>query len=254
MPPNLPNTAPRSSSVSPSAASSERTPDERIQTGLDGTNESLGRLKRLTANGISVFNNTNCEKLEFEVSMPDCWNYVTAYQNGWTDFGGGERAAWMKHPDGTVEIAGNISSGAVGTTAFVLPEPCRPASTRSYATNSNAAFGALFVLTDGSVKPAVGSPISFSVNCRFLAKDPRPPRYSCFPVNCATRLPKAPVGVIVIKAKSEGEQSQSIGPQVFAVPEWRYINSNGSPTIQILNIAGLPYSRKTRLTLIAFGE
>lgn len=92
-----------------------------------------------------------------------------AFQNGWVNFG----APWQglrfwKDPMGLVHIEGLVKSGTVGAVpVFTLPAGFRPAANLGFATLSNGAFGSIAVLPNGEVQAAIGSNVSFSLNCSF---------------------------------------------------------------------------------------
>lgn len=84
------------------------------------------------------------------------------FLNAWADSGGAfQTTGYWKDPAGVVHLRGLINGGTMGLAAFTLPVGYRPAATESFAQVSDAAFGALKVLADGSVIPAAGSNVSF---------------------------------------------------------------------------------------------
>lgn len=84
--------------------------------------------------------------------------------NSWINFGGAEATAgYFKDQFGVVHLKGTIKSGTLDAAAFTLPAGYRPAALTYYATNSNGAFGALNIYSNGEVRPKSGSSVFFSL-------------------------------------------------------------------------------------------
>lgn len=114
--------------------------------------------------------------LESDLSaLAEDWHEVgtagePVFDGTWVNFGGSrDIASFYKDPWGTVYIKGSIKTGAIGTNCFTLPEDYRPIKELHFAVNSNDAFGSLRITSSGAVRPRVGSPTEFSINCNFRA-------------------------------------------------------------------------------------
>lgn len=81
-----------------------------------------------------------------------------AFTNSWVVFGGGWQVpGFWRDPLGIVHLRGLMKDGTVGSSAFTLPPGFRPALAETFAIISNAAFGRLDVLADGTVTPIAPS-------------------------------------------------------------------------------------------------
>lgn len=85
--------------------------------------------------------------------------------NSWVNFGGVRNpAGYYKDANSRVYLRGVVKSGTVGNAAFTLPAGYRPANTELFAVVSNDLFGAVNVLSNGDVTPAIGSNVYFSLD------------------------------------------------------------------------------------------
>lgn len=100
----------------------------------------------------------------------DSW-IVATLQNSWVRFDTTFSDAQYRLKGGVVYIEGRIKSGtATATTVlFTLPEGYRPAEQLEITTTSNAALGRFDIKANGDVIIQVGSNVSFSLNCSFVA-------------------------------------------------------------------------------------
>lgn len=86
------------------------------------------------------------------------WTAVTAFLNGWVNFGGADQVAqYRKDSLGQVHVRGIIKNGTIGLAAFTLPVGYRPLATQRFAVPSNNAFGYAQVDSGGNVSVPVGS-------------------------------------------------------------------------------------------------
>lgn len=83
------------------------------------------------------------------------WTAVS-YTNSWVDFDAARAVQYRKVGD-EVQLRGLMKSGTVGSSSFTLPSGFRPSRQEEYAVESNALFGVIRVLTDGTVTCTVGS-------------------------------------------------------------------------------------------------
>ncbi len=92
------------------------------------------------------------------------WTAVTSFKNSWVNYGSSAvDAAYVKDAHGWVHVIGRIKDGTIGNAAFTLPTGYRPAEFRSFACNSNSAYGQINIETDGDVVPAIGNNASFFI-------------------------------------------------------------------------------------------
>lgn len=83
---------------------------------------------------------------------------AAAFENSWTNYGDPFATAkyWFDR-DGNVCLEGSIKSGTITSTAFTLPAGYRPTKQLAIGVDSNGAHGLLYINTDGTVVPYVGS-------------------------------------------------------------------------------------------------
>jgi len=79
-----------------------------------------------------------------------------AFANSWANFGG-MPAAYFRDLTGRVYVRGQITTGALGTSAFTLPVGYRPSAAINFACSSSSAFGMVVVGTGGTVVPTTGT-------------------------------------------------------------------------------------------------
>jgi len=83
---------------------------------------------------------------------------LPALINGWTNLGGGfDTAGYSKDDNGTVFLAGIITSGTINTSAFALPIGYRPSLSKNFSTVSADSFGFIRVDSAGAVVIAGGN-------------------------------------------------------------------------------------------------
>jgi hypothetical protein len=103
------------------------------------------------------------QTLENKTLTAESWTEVTAFLNSWTNtaFGGYNTAGYMKDPLGWVHLKGLIKSGAMGSSAFLLPAGYRPAKNHVYAVASSTGganiYGGVDIGDSGNVVPFQGS-------------------------------------------------------------------------------------------------
>lgn len=104
--------------------------------------------RKLTVQDEVVFDQTSDFKVVGGTGQP-------AFTNSWTHYGAPySKAAFIKLPDGFVELTGVIKSGTVGSSAFTLPPGYRPpVAPGPFAVISNAGLGRVDIGTDGTVTP-----------------------------------------------------------------------------------------------------
>jgi len=92
--------------------------------------------------------------------------------NGWTNYGGGYATCqYRKHVGGHVEVKGVVTGGVAGSQVFLFPPGYRTLTHRAWATTANGLFGALILLSTGSLIDNEGSTLSVSLEpVRFYAE------------------------------------------------------------------------------------
>ncbi|MDE2425783.1 MAG: hypothetical protein KGO96_07735 [Elusimicrobia bacterium] len=79
---------------------------------------------------------------------------VSSFSNSWVNLGTTNYSVgFYKNQLGEVKLRGAISSGTVGSTAFVLPAGYRPSKTMVFAVISNSTIGAVQIDNSGNVTP-----------------------------------------------------------------------------------------------------
>lgn len=88
----------------------------------------------------------------------EVWTNVTAFLNGWTNFGGTHNSAgYMIDPFKFVHLRGLIKNGTVATTAFILPAGYRPQGRSLFAVLGSGGNGQLTIETTGDVTVTSGN-------------------------------------------------------------------------------------------------
>lgn len=213
-------------------------------------NDLIDSNKSLTNKGITLSNNVMCEQKSFDILVPDAWTLLTPI-NSWATNGVPLRIT--KHPDGTVELQGDLSGGASNTVlaAGTIPQQYRPQYDMRFVSARGGGYATFTVDSDGSLTQTSGTDGSF--NCRFLASDAAPISNARFPILISTEYPKKPAAVLVSKI----EDITTTNPKPLGTAmtiDWDYSGVGGKPSIVIKNLTGLPYNRKYRVHLIIFGE
>jgi hypothetical protein len=81
------------------------------------------------------------------------WTPVTAFLNGWLNYGGTYTPAAYRKVNDLVYLRGLIKSGTLSTPAFNLPVGYRPAWDHHFTGLSNSALAGIRVFQDGRVTP-----------------------------------------------------------------------------------------------------
>lgn len=83
---------------------------------------------------------------------------AAAFQNSWVNSAGGFTPAryWFDR-EGNVCIEGSVKSGTLNTAIFTLPVGYRPQTQMAFAVDANGTHGLIYVNTNGTVVPNVGS-------------------------------------------------------------------------------------------------
>lgn len=209
---------------------------------------------RSEAHGIKLLENADVELVEVDVQVPDPWITVgvtpgaPAYQNGWADE---SFVGFYKGPDGVVEFRYSISGGP--GVAWTMPVGYCPTSYVSYAQSDDGGTGVAYpVIIDqsGAVTPGSNSGICRATG-RYLSSDSTPVPLSCWPKLVKTRFKK--VSAVVVANVVDGETTKTLPAGCVYPPVWEMSTMNGAGQVKLLNIAGLPYNRKSRVSLLIFG-
>lgn len=239
----------------------EGAPEERWVDSVKTTaNESARQIEQLRSadHGVKLLENADVELVEVEVQVPDPWIKVSTtagaptFQNSWTNYGGGYTvAAFMKHPDGSVEIKGTVKDGAIGTLIFTLPVGYTPRENFNIAVSSASAHGDLYIGSNGTLTAGTGVNTDFGLACRFLSSDATPIPLSCWPKLIRTKFKK--VSAVLLAEVVDGETTKPLPAGLAHHPVWEMTTQKGEPNVKLLNIAGLPYNRKSRIKLLIVG-
>lgn len=191
--------------------------------------------------------NFNAEVKDITIQMPaTAWSTPT-YTNAWVDFSGALKGQYRVGEDGRVHGRGAIRAGVVGNGAFTLPAALWPPQDVNIGTDSNGAFGKIFVSTAGVVTPAVGSNAYFSLDdLDFEPAVVRPYVPSCFPLLVTSKVSK-PKGVFLLKLYDNTNSTQipcALGGLHWSVSEGGYT---------VLSLPGLVMNTKYTATLVAVG-
>lgn len=221
---------------------------------VDGVNRALGSVfDSFSPGGLNLQTDTNIEIKTIDVTVPSPWIQVSSFANAWVNFGGAApNAQYMRRYDGTVQLRGVVATGVIGAAAFVLPPELVPHTAIQLASTSNGAFAQITITTAGAVIPNIGSNLSFSLACSFMPANNRSTPLDCYPINVKTRFQRPPAAVLAIKNTRIG-QDGLWSPNVALMPSWRFIRSNGKPTVQIIDIPGLEHGTRQKVDIMIIG-
>lgn len=202
-----------------------------------------------TGNSIDLQSFSNIQVKQIQLNVTNPW--IDAIPQGdW--YGKGCQVKLAKLYDGSVQMRGFILGGTYGTPAFILPQDMRPSSSYQIPCVSNSVFNTLGINTNGQVIPGgTGTGLTF-IQHRFMPSNNRNQPLPCFPVNVKTRFKASPVGVVAIRnSKTQKLAQKPINAPV--TPSWRFVNIDGQPTVQILDIQGLEHDCKQKVTILILG-
>lgn len=228
----------------------EDAPEEQWVESIKGTvNVAVQEIEKTRSenHGIKLLDSADVELVEIEVQVPDPWIQMTPLTGGWTDAGGGN---WYhKMPDGLVEIMMDVTSGA--GVAFTMPVGYRPARTLKLVGWEAAIASAVDVdLNDlGEISQSLDA--EWRLHTTYMAKDTTPIALSCWPKLVKTKFKK--VSAVVVANVADAETTKTLPAGCVYHPVWEMSTMNGTSQVKLLNIAGLPYNRKSRVSLLIFG-
>ena len=218
-------------------------------------NESVRNIEdiRSTDRGIKLLQGADVEMVEVDVQAGDPWTKVAnaGFLNGWVqDVDPGFK--YMKGADGRVEIRFSLTAG-VDADVYTMPVGHIPDSQVQFSGYTSANALATYIIgTDGTVRfDSFAGGESIRGQCVYQASDATPIALSCWPKLVKTVLSKV-VGVVVLDVFDQ-ETSKPLPPGAVYAPVWESANQNGIPQVKLLNIAGLPYNRKSRVRLLFIG-
>lgn len=197
------------------------------------------------------------------VVVPDIWTSVTSFSNSWAIFSGSFSVKYRPLLDmGEARMIGLIKSGTIGLKAFNLPAAFWPGQDFNTATESNSAYGKILIKTsDGSVVPAVGSNVSFSLDCTWPLKTSSwvPPAPSCFPMKIASKLTTGKASTVLLgsvtdQAKNGGTLLLSGATGISWRNESGQVGGKSINNIVIDNIQGLIPNHTYQITIWAFPD
>ncbi len=142
---------------------------------------------------------------------------------------------YRKDQAGVVWVSGRVTSGTVGsgTPVFTLPASHAPAADRSFAINSNAAYGRARVMASGDVAVVNGSNTNADLNFAFRAADKTPPSVLSSPLTFTHGLRNRCTDLL-ISAVTESSSPPDLSPSV--TPDWY---DDGKGNVVVRNLGGL---------------
>jgi hypothetical protein len=207
---------------------------------------------------MKLLQQSDIELHSVDIQVPDPWWQVgvtpgaPSFQNSYTG-----TATYMKSYDGRVDVHIVVANGTAAT-IFTLPKgfsPKYPVSLVAWDGFLGSATVIAQVLADGTVRQIGGTTHTVEFDTSFMAADVTPlipPKQ--FPINIDTGLPSV-AGMWVVRVEDGGTSGTSIQANegyVGSIPFTTQM-AHGKLTIKIKNIMGLPYNRKSTVTLLAIG-
>jgi hypothetical protein len=134
----------------------------------ESTNAKIHTTYNLSDKAVTMQNSAEISAINKKMSD---WKTVNPWiaptlLNGWVNTSANHDAAgYYKDEFGIVHLKGVISTGTIGTIAFILPNGFRPEKLYNpFATTANTAYAQLVIENNGNVKPYTGSNVGFSLN------------------------------------------------------------------------------------------
>ena len=226
----------------------EGAPEEKWVDSVTNTvNSAVDQIEliRSERGGIDLLTEANVEQVEVDVEVPDPWTTGTLV-NGY-----GGTLKFMKHPNGVVETRFDITTTAGGTIPFIFPAGYRPAETiYGFAYNvTTPGYSWASVGTNGNMTLSVDADHRGSFT--FLSSDATPVPLSCWPKMVKTRFKS--VSSVVVSAVYDAATTSPMPAGLIYSPVWETTTMAGEINVKLLNIAGLPYNRKSRVRLLIVG-
>ena len=103
-----------------------------------------------------TLNDWLCDGTTWKTNTPTPWTAITTWQNAWVSYGAGYAPQYRKIGDEVI-IRGLMKSGAVGTSAFIMPVGFRPAYEESFVELSANAFASISIAVSGVATVTVGT-------------------------------------------------------------------------------------------------
>lgn len=228
----------------------EETWVEAVKTTVNVAVEEIDHIRSIDG-GIKLLENANVELVDLEVQVPDPWTTVTTFANSW--IAGPRLNRYRKGPDGVVEILVSITDGTAGNAAFTLPVGYRPHQVliKSAWDTTTPLARRIDINTTGTVVPQTGT-VAHELHTSFLAIESSPVPLSCWPKFVKTKFVN--VAAVVIAGVYDGATTLPLPAGAAYAPVWESSSQGGFPQVKIVNIAGLPYNRKSRVSLLIFGK
>lgn len=222
---------------------------EAVKTTLNSTIEEVEKI-RSEQSGIKLLQNADVEMIDVDVQVPDPWIPVTAFDNGYAENNPNNK--YYKGPDGVVELHFSLIGGGADLYAFTLPVGYRPDVQLDFNSwDSNIADHA-YITNAGVFVPAQICANGEPSGCvRFLASDSNPVPLSCWPKMIKTKFTK--VSAVMVGGVYDAQTSEPLPAGAVHPPVWEMSTQGGFPQVKLLNIAGLPYNRKSLVRLLIFG-
>lgn len=212
---------------------------------VDETEKARGRADK----GIRLLESADVEQAEFDIQVPGPFTNIT-FAGTWADPVGAKTSVWMKHPNGLVELHVACTGGGA-TTVANLPSQLKPYDYVLGPTWDVTAGAAGMFQIDPSGVLTVNNTHEHFISVCYLALDSTPIPLSCWPKFVNTRFDR--VSAVLIAQVSDAETTKTLPAGQVQHPTWELTKSNGQNCVKLLNIAGLPYNRKSRIRLLIVG-
>ena len=113
----------------------------------------------------NTYTNTEIDTKLNEKSDNTNENWIApTFQNSWVNYGSPFQTAGYYKKDNRVYLRGLVKNGTVGQSIFTLPVNYRPTATEIFSVNSIAAFGSVYIASNGQVLANNGNNGWFSLD------------------------------------------------------------------------------------------
>lgn len=221
-----------------------------VQNSVNLLNDAVSNSARRA--GASLVASGQMEIKTLKVTVPDPFRTVSDADmtNGWVNYSS-IPFRYAKHAGGLVELHLLLKDGVIGSAAFILPAPFRPAYDITVPAVSAGAFGAVFIGANGEVNPSVGSNASIGIDITYSAKDSSPIVQACWPKPVVTNIPH--VVDVQLANVEDGTSNGKNVPGAGMSVSWQNSIGDKGRSVLINNIIGLPYNRTSIVTLVLLG-
>lgn len=226
----------------------EGAPEERwvdaVKSVVNGAVDQIEAV-RSQGQGIELLKNADVEEVELDVEVPDPWVTGTLV-NGY-----GGTLKYMKSPSGVVEVNFDITTTGGGTIPFIFPTGYTPVSTIYGFAYNVTAPGYSWARVQSNGNMTLSADADHRGMFSFLSSDSTPIPLSCWPKMVKTKFSR--VSAVLVGAVFDGATTSPLPAGAVYHPVWETTTMAGEINVKLLNIAGLPYNRKSRIRLLIFG-